>query len=43
MKVLFLSAWYPYPPNNGSKLRIFNLLRGMAQHHEVSLLSLIHI
>ena len=39
MKVLFLSAWYPYPPSNGSKLRIFNLLRGLAQHHEVSLIS----
>ena len=39
MKVLFLSAWYPYPPTNGSKLRISNLLRGLAQQHEVSLVS----
>jgi glycosyltransferase involved in cell wall biosynthesis len=39
MRILFLSGWYPYPPNNGSKLRILSLLRGLAQHHEVTLLS----
>ncbi len=39
MRILFLSRWYPYPPDNGSKLRIYNLLRGLAQHHQVTLLS----
>jgi glycosyltransferase involved in cell wall biosynthesis len=39
MKLLFLSRWYPYPPDNGSKLRIFNLLRHLRQHHEVTLLT----
>ena len=39
MKILFLSRWYPYPPNNGSKLRINNLLKGLCEHHDVSLLS----
>jgi polysaccharide biosynthesis protein PslH len=39
MKILFLSRWFPYPPNNGSKLRVFNLLQGLAQHHQVSLIS----
>ena len=39
MRILFLSSWYPYPPDNGSKLRIYNLLRGLAQHHEITLLS----
>jgi glycosyltransferase involved in cell wall biosynthesis len=38
MKILFLSAWFPYPPNNGSKLRIFNILQGLSQQHDVSLL-----
>jgi glycosyltransferase involved in cell wall biosynthesis len=38
MRILFLSQWYPYPPNNGSKLRIYNLLRGLASKHEVSLI-----
>ncbi len=39
MKILFLSRWFPEPANNGSKLRISNLLRALAQHHEVTLLS----
>jgi polysaccharide biosynthesis protein PslH len=39
MKILFLSRWFPYPSNNGSKLRIYNLLRGLAKHHDVTLLS----
>jgi len=39
MNILFLSRWFPYPTNNGSKLRIYNLLRGLAQHHDVTLLS----
>lgn len=41
MRILFLSGWYPDPPNNGSKLRIINLIRGLSQNHEVSLLSFI--
>jgi len=39
MKILFLSRWFPYPANNGSKLRIYNLLRGLSTRHEVVLLS----
>ncbi len=39
MQILFLSRWFPYPPHNGSKLRIFNLLRALASRHEVTLIS----
>ena len=39
MKILFLSRWFPSPMNNGSKIRIYNLLRGLSQHHDVTLLS----
>jgi glycosyltransferase involved in cell wall biosynthesis len=41
MKILFLSRWFPYPSNNGSKIRIFNLLKGLSRCHEVTLLSFI--
>lgn len=41
MRILFLSAWFPYPANNGSKLRIFNLLRALAQYHQITLLSFV--
>ena len=39
MQILFLSTWYPYPPDNGSKLRVYHLLRALAQAHEVRLVS----
>jgi glycosyltransferase involved in cell wall biosynthesis len=39
MQVLFLSAWFPYPPDNGSKIRVHYLLRALAQSHQVTLLS----
>ena len=39
MNILFLSRWYPFPPNNGSKLRVFHLLRALAAQHTVTLLS----
>lgn len=41
MRILFLSRWYPYPPDNGSKLRVSGLLRGLCQQHEVSLISFV--
>lgn len=41
MKILFLSAWHPYPPNNGSKMRIYHLLRGLAQEHEIELIAFV--
>lgn len=37
--VLFISWWWPYPADNGSKIRIYNLLRQLAKQHQVSLLS----
>jgi polysaccharide biosynthesis protein PslH len=39
MRLLFLSWWWPYPADNGSKIRIYNLLRSLAAEHEVTLLS----
>ncbi|MBX6772209.1 MAG: glycosyltransferase [Chloroflexi bacterium] len=39
MNILFLSRWLPYPPENGSKIRIFNLLRQLSSQHVLSLLA----
>ncbi|HEY3111115.1 MAG TPA: glycosyltransferase family 4 protein [Chloroflexota bacterium] len=39
MRILFLSRWLPYPPDNGSKLRILGLLTELAREHEISLVS----
>ena len=38
MRILFISSWFPYPPDNGSRIRIFNLLRHLARRHEIILL-----
>jgi glycosyltransferase involved in cell wall biosynthesis len=38
-RILFLSWWWPYPADNGSKIRIYNLLKHLSQSHQVTLLS----
>ncbi|MBK8540576.1 MAG: hypothetical protein IPL60_11270 [Ardenticatenia bacterium] len=39
MHILFLSAWHPWPPDNGSRIRVSQLLRALAARHEVSLVT----
>jgi polysaccharide biosynthesis protein PslH len=39
MRLLFLSTWFPYPPDNGSKIRAYYLLRALADAHEVRLVA----
>jgi glycosyltransferase involved in cell wall biosynthesis len=39
MNILFLSRWFPYPPDNGSRIRVFNLIKHLALHHRVDLIS----
>lgn len=39
MRILFLSTWFPYPLDQGSRIRAFHLLRALAHEHDVSLVS----
>jgi len=39
MHILFLSTWFPFPSDNGSKIRVYHLLRALGQRHEVTLLA----
>jgi glycosyltransferase involved in cell wall biosynthesis len=39
MKILFCSRWFPYPPDNGSRIRIFNLIKQLSSRHEIDLIS----
>ena len=39
MKLLLVSSWFPFPPDNGSKVRAFNLISKLAERHAVTLLS----
>lgn len=42
MKILFLTHLLPYPPNDGARIRSFNLLKTLARYHEVTLVSFIN-
>ena len=37
MDILFVSTWFPFPPDNGSRIRIRYLLRALAEEHQVHL------
>lgn len=39
MKILFLSRWFPYPADNGARLRVLNLIQQLSARHEVDLVS----
>jgi polysaccharide biosynthesis protein PslH len=37
MRLLIVSPWFPYPPDNGSRLRAWHLIQRLAARHEVRL------
>jgi len=42
MRVLFLTHRLPYAPNRGDRIRSYHMLRALARHGEVDLVSLTH-
>lgn len=41
MKILIVTPQLPYPPHQGTSLRNYHIIRGLAQNHEVTLLSFV--
>jgi polysaccharide biosynthesis protein PslH len=41
MKILFLCHRFPYPPQSGAKIRPFNMIKHLAERHEVTVCSLV--
>ena len=39
MKLLFLTPQLPFPPRQGTTIRNFNLIRWLAPHHTIDLLT----
>ena len=39
MKILFISTWFPFPPDNGSKLRAYYLIKALSHSHEVTVIA----
>ncbi len=42
MKVLFLTPYPPCPPRSGGQIRMYHMLRLLAERHELRLLTLVH-
>ncbi len=40
MRILAVSTWFPYPPDNGSRARAYNLLRGISGRHTLDLIAM---
>ena len=40
MKILFLSITVPFPPTDGGRIRVLNLLKQIAQKDQISFLAL---
>jgi glycosyltransferase involved in cell wall biosynthesis len=41
MRVLLLTQVLPYPPDSGPKVKTYNVLKYLAQHHDVTLVSFV--
>ncbi|RMF44310.1 MAG: hypothetical protein D6755_09300, partial [Anaerolineae bacterium] len=37
--LLFLSRWFPYPPHNGSRIRVYNLLKALSKDYRIVLIT----
>ncbi|MBC7227211.1 MAG: glycosyltransferase [Thermoflexales bacterium] len=42
MRILSLSSWFPYPPDNGARIRLRHLLAALGAVHAVDLLCFFH-
>jgi len=39
MKILFITEQLPYPLDSGGRIRTFHILKGLAQHHSITLVT----
>lgn len=39
MKILMITERFPFPPNDGVRLKIYHMLKGLSRRHEIVLLS----
>jgi len=39
VRILFISTWFPYPLDTGSRIRVYHLLRALVERHEIHLLA----
>lgn len=39
LNILFISAWFPFPQDNGSRIRVYQLLKALGKRHRVHLVA----
>jgi sugar transferase (PEP-CTERM/EpsH1 system associated) len=42
MRILFLTHRVPFPPDKGDRIRSYNIIKWLARHHSISLMSVSH-
>lgn len=43
MDILCITGWFPYPPDNGARSRLYHLLRELGSRHRLDLLSFVRL
>jgi glycosyltransferase involved in cell wall biosynthesis len=41
MRIFFFTGWFPFPPDNGARIRLYNFIKQLSIRHEVFLVSLL--
>lgn len=41
MNILCVTGWFPYPPDNGARIRLYHLLRNLGLRHRLDLISFV--
>ena len=41
MKLLIISPQFPYPPNSGGKIRLYNIIKHLSERHDITLVAMI--
>jgi hypothetical protein len=42
MNILFLAPYFPYPLNQGGKIRTYNIIKGLSPNNQITLACLSH-
>ena len=41
MKILYISTWFPYPADNGARIRVFSQIKTLAKNNQIFLISML--
>ena len=41
MKILYISTWFPYPADNGARIRVFSQIKTLAKNNQIFIVSML--